>query len=90
MAGRTTSFFLETDQKFRLPFAMYPNDPSLYMAIPAAGVKPQTFNTTTRVNKEAKRFTTSQITYGKFENNDIYEYISIIIMSFIGRSLCKL
>ena len=64
MAGRTTSFFLESDQNFRLPFAMYPNDPSLYMAIPAAGIKPQTFTTTTRVNKEAKRFTTSQISYG--------------------------
>ena len=64
LAGRTVSFFLEVDQHFRLPFAMYKNDPSLYMAIPAAGIKPQAFTSTTRVNKEAKRFTVSQISYG--------------------------
>jgi hypothetical protein len=59
------SFFLESDQNFRLPFAMYPNDPSLYMEIPAAGIKQQGFTSTTRVNKEAKQFTISQLTYGE-------------------------
>eukprot|EP00392_Amoebophrya_sp_AT5.2_P004862 g4871.t1 len=63
-AGVETIFFIEIDQRFKLPFAMYLNDPSLKISIPAAGIPEQFFNFTTRVNDVGKQFTESQLTYG--------------------------
>ena len=60
-AGRQTSFFIEMDQLFRLPYAMYQRDPSLYLSIPEAGIKPQLFNHTTRVNLDGKSFPISKV-----------------------------
>lgn len=65
-SGMKTTFFLERDQNFKLPFAMYPNDESLFMKIPAAGINvPSYFNTTTRVNEVDKAFITSRLQYGE-------------------------
>ncbi|CAD7955579.1 unnamed protein product [Amoebophrya sp. A120] len=63
-AGVETIFFIEYDQRFKLPFAMYLNDPSLKIAVPAAGIPQQLFNFTTRVNDMGKQFTESQLSYG--------------------------
>ena len=60
----TSVFFLETDQNFKLPFAMYLNDPSLKISVPAAGIPEQFFNFTTRVNDMGKQFTESRLSYG--------------------------
>merc|ERR1719313_1989972 len=64
-AGKQTRFFIERDQMFKLPYAMYQQDPSLLIGIPASGMKMQNFNFTTRVNREGKRFKISQLFYGK-------------------------
>ncbi len=42
------------------------------MEIPAAGIKQQGFTSTTRVNKEAKQFTISQLTYGESPQDVAY------------------
>ncbi|CAD7927173.1 unnamed protein product [Amoebophrya sp. A25] len=63
-AGVETIFFLEIDQMFKLPFAMYLNDPSLKISVPAAGIPEQFFNFTTRVNDMGKQFTESRLSYG--------------------------
>ena len=36
-------------------------DPSLYLSIPEAGIKPQLFNHTTRVNLDGKSFPVSKV-----------------------------
>jgi hypothetical protein len=64
-AGKQTRFFIERDQMFKLPYAMYQQDPSLLIGIPASGMKMQNFNFTTRVNREGKRFKISQLFYGE-------------------------
>jgi hypothetical protein len=65
LAGFRTSFFLERDQLFYVPYAMYPNDESLKIRIPGAGIKQQKFKESTRVNKEEKQFTSSILEYGE-------------------------
>jgi hypothetical protein len=64
-SGRQVQFFIEKDQNFRLPYAMYQRDPSLFLSIPEAGIDPQLFDMTTRVNLEGKAFTVSKLAYGK-------------------------
>jgi hypothetical protein len=64
-AGKQSRFFIERDQNFQLPYAMYQQDPSLLIGIPASGMKMQNFNYTTRVNREGKRFRVSQLFYGE-------------------------
>jgi hypothetical protein len=64
-SGRQVQFFIEKDQMFRLPYAMYQRDPSLYLSIPEAGIDPQLFDMTTRVNLEGKSFVISKLNYGK-------------------------
>jgi hypothetical protein len=64
-AGKQSRFFIEQDQRFKLPYAMYQQDPSLLIGIPASGMKMQNFNFTTRVNREGKRFKVSKLLYGK-------------------------
>ncbi|KAF4665258.1 GTP-binding protein 10 [Perkinsus chesapeaki] len=67
LAGRQTSFFIEQDQGFVLPYAMYQTDPSLYMYIPEAGIPSagtQAFNFTSRVNRAVKTFVVSELGYG--------------------------
>ncbi|KAF4684453.1 GTP-binding protein 10, partial [Perkinsus olseni] len=78
LSGRQTSFFIEQDQGFILPYAMYQTDPSLYMYIPEAGIPSagtQTFNFTSRVNRAAKTFVLSQLEYG---DGDAVPYPSTI------------
>ncbi|KAF4738500.1 GTP-binding protein 10, partial [Perkinsus olseni] len=78
LSGRQTSFFIEQDQGFILPYAMYQTDPSLYMYIPEAGIPSagtQTFNFTSRVNRAAKTFALSQLEYG---DGDAVPYPSTI------------
>jgi hypothetical protein len=64
-SGRQVQFFIEKDQRFLLPYAMYQRDPSLYLSIPEAGIDPQLFDMTTRVNLEGKSFVVSKLSYGK-------------------------
>jgi len=47
-----------------LPYAMYQDDPSLFMYIPEAGIHKQNFHKTTRVNREPKTFVKSELKYG--------------------------
>jgi hypothetical protein len=70
-AGKQTQFFIERDQSFKLPYAMYQQDPSLLIGIPDAGIKMQPFNYTSRVNREGKSFSISELFYGE-EGNVAY------------------
>jgi len=70
-AGKQTQFFIERDQMFKLPYAMYQQDPSLLIGIPDAGIKMQPFNYTSRVNREGKSFSISEMFYGE-EGNVAY------------------
>jgi len=63
-AGEKIRFFIESDQYFKLPYAMYPNDPSFRIEIPEAGIRPAApFKFSTRVNIRNKTFIRSMMTY---------------------------
>eukprot|EP00928_Gymnodinium_smaydae_P007329 TRINITY_DN12649_c0_g3_i2.p1 TRINITY_DN12649_c0_g3~~TRINITY_DN12649_c0_g3_i2.p1 ORF type:complete len:1560 (-),score=383.63 TRINITY_DN12649_c0_g3_i2:256-4455(-) len=65
-AGEEIRFFIETDQYFKLPAFMYPNDPSFRLEIPEAGITPDLpFNFSTRVGMDTKRFLMSKIIYNE-------------------------
>jgi hypothetical protein len=64
-AGEEIRFFIEIDERFILPYAMYPNDPSFQLEVREAGITPpMPFNFSTRVNMETKRFLSSSLKYG--------------------------
>jgi hypothetical protein len=68
-SGERIRFFLEYDQKFKLPYAMYPRDPSFRIWIPEAGISERAFNFSTRViplSGESKGFVKSQLWYGAY------------------------
>lgn len=66
-SGEIVRFFIEWDQFFKLPYAMYPSDPSFRLWIPEAGISERPFNFSTRVNADdTKTFTISQLYYGDF------------------------
>lgn len=63
-SGEEVTFFIETDKSFKLPYAMYPNDPSFKIEINEAGITPaMAFNFSTRVNMDTKRFILSRLHY---------------------------
>mmetsp|Transcript_107634 Transcript_107634/g.246399 ORF Transcript_107634/g.246399 Transcript_107634/m.246399 type:complete len:900 (+) Transcript_107634:636-3335(+) len=62
-AGTEISFFMGQDQGFRLPFAMYENDPSFLIQIPQAGLPEQQFDRSSRVNRVNKGFEISELQY---------------------------
>lgn len=65
-SGEKIRFFLERDQYFKLPYAMYPNDPSFRIMIPEAGISERKFNFSTRVSQDTKRFIRSILFYGTY------------------------
>jgi hypothetical protein len=62
--GERITFFLERDQYFKLPYAMYPRDPSFRINIPEAGIAERAFNFSTRVSQDMKEFPESLLYYG--------------------------
>jgi len=63
-SGAMITFYIERDQYFKLPYAMYPNDPSFTISIPEAGIPESKFNYSTRVSQDTKTFKTSLLCYG--------------------------
>jgi hypothetical protein len=64
-AGEEIRFFIEIDEAFKLPYAMYPNDRSFQLEVREAGITPpQPFHFSTRVNMDTKRFISSRLSYG--------------------------
>lgn len=63
-SGEVIRFFIENDQNFYLPYAMYANDPSFIIEIREAGISPAPFHFSTKVNEEPKTFIVSEISYG--------------------------
>ena len=54
--------------EFGFLIARYQQDPSLLIGIPDAGIKMQPFNYTSRVNREGKSFSISELFYGEEGN----------------------
>jgi len=71
-SGVRIRFFIERDQYFKLPYAMYPSDPSFRIMIPEAGISERQFNFSTRVNQEIKAFTESTMFYGATQSSVMY------------------
>ena len=67
-AGLQTVIAIGIDQGFELPLALYENDPSFLLSIPAAGIPPTPFSTTNQVSKSVKTFLTSSLVYGDVVN----------------------
>lgn len=61
--GEEINFFVEIDQYFVLPYAMYPNDPSYQIEIIEAGLSRRPFRFSTRVNQVEKGFEQSELEY---------------------------
>jgi len=79
-SGEKIRFFLERDQYFRLPYAMYPNDPSFRIMIPEAGISERKFNFSTRVSQDTKRFVKSILFYGTY--GDVAYPNTVVDMTF--------
>jgi len=62
-SGEQIRFSIDRLQKFLLPYAMYPNDPSFKLEIPQAGIAQQQFRFSTRVSQDTKTFIMSEICY---------------------------
>jgi hypothetical protein len=71
-SGERIRFFLERDQYFKLPYAMYPRDPSFRIKIPEAGISERPFNFSTRVSQDVKQFPESFMFYGKNSLSVVY------------------
>jgi hypothetical protein len=71
-SGERIRFFLERDQYFKLPYAMYPRDPSFRIKIPEAGISERAFNFSTRVSQDTKAFPVSFMFYGPSSTSVVY------------------
>jgi hypothetical protein len=71
-SGERIKFFLERDQYFKLPYAMYPRDPSFRIKIPEAGISERAFNFSTRVSQDTKQFPVSFMYYGSTRASVVY------------------
>jgi len=71
-SGERIQFFLERDQYFKLPYAMYPRDPSFRILIPEAGISERAFNFSTRVSQDTKQFPVSFMYYGATQSSVVY------------------
>jgi hypothetical protein len=71
-SGETIRFFIEKDQNFKLPVAMYGNDESFIIEIMEAGIAAAPFQFSTKVNEEPKQFIESEIYYGEAQGDVAY------------------
>lgn len=64
LSGEEVRFFVEVDEYFRLPYVVYPNDPSFKLSILEAGIPDRPFHQTSRVSQTTKSFSISDLYYG--------------------------
>lgn len=71
-SGEMIRFFIERDQDFKLPVAMYGNDESFIIEIMEAGISAAPFQFSTKVNEQPKEFIESEIYYGEAQGDVAY------------------